>query len=253
MHRLLLLAMLGSSLVQAQASIEVQPHALLRLPATTSELAMRRLHVADHGTLLIPGEMTAIRVEELRLGREARIVIAPSEQVFHLQVTGGEIAAGVQISARGAAGSARLPAMPGRTLDIRLGNIVAEAFVVDVRGGAGAPGYAGLHGGDGQDAGCLWGQASRGHDGFNGGDGQAGAAGGLVRVEVPMEFPPEHLQVRLEGGAGGRPGKAGGGGQGGSGKNCWLYAAEGARHGRPGQPGKAGTPGAAGSMNLLRF
>lgn len=253
MRSLLLLAMLGSSLVQAQASIEVQPHALLRLPATTSELTMRHLYIADHGTLLIPGAMTAIRVEELRLGREARIIIAPSEQVFRLQAVAGEISAGAQISARGADGSTSLPAVPGRTLEIRLENIVAEALVVDVRGGAGAPGYPGLHGADGQDAGCVWGRASRGHDGFNGGDGQTGAVGGLVRVEVPMGFPSAHLQVRLEGGAGGPPGKAGGGGQGGSGKDCWLYSAEGAGQGQPGQPGKAGTPGAAGSVSLVRF
>lgn len=253
MRSLLLLAMLGSPLAQAQASLEVHSHGLLRLPATAGVLAVQRVHIADHGTLLIPAGLTEIHIDDLYLGREARIAIAPSEQALRLKVAHGEIAAGAQISARGTPGSPAQPARPGRVLDIRLESVVAESLLVDVRGGTGAPGYAGLDGADGEAAGCTWGQAGRGHDGLDGGDGQAGAAGGQVRVAVPANFPADRLQVRLEGGAGGPAGKGGSGGAGGAGKGCWLYSAAGAADGRPGQAGQAGAPGAAGSLSLLRF
>lgn len=253
MRSLLVLAMLGCPLVQAQTSIEVESHELLRLPATASVLSVQRLHIADHGTLLIPAGLTEIRVDDLRLGREARIAIAPSEQAFHLNVAHGQIAAEAQISARGAPGSPSKPAMPGRALAIRLESVVVETLLVDVRGGMGAPGYAGLDGADGKAAGCTWGQAGRGHDGLDGGDGHAGGAGGEVRVEVPANFPLDRLRMRLEGGVGGSAGKGGSGGLGGAGKGCWLYSAAGAADGRPGLAGQPGTSGAAGRLSLVRF
>ncbi|MCY1531145.1 hypothetical protein D9M68_663630 [compost metagenome] len=253
MRSLSLLLALCSPMALAQALIEVESHTLLRLPATTSVLSLERLDIADHGTLLVPAGLTEIRIVELRLGREARIAIAPSEQAFRLEVARGEIAPGAQISARGAPGSSLKPALPGRTLSIRLENVVTETLLVDARGGMGAPGYPGLDGADGKPAGCTWGQASRGHDGLRGGDGQAGAAGGQVRVEVPADFPAERLQVRLGGGAAGPAGKGGGAGIGGASKGCWLYSTGGARDGRPGQDGQPGTQGAAGTLNVVRF
>lgn len=253
MRSLLLLAALSSPLALAQSLIDVQSHALLRLPAATSVLRVERLHVADHGTLLIPSGLTEMRVAELRLGRDARIAVAPGEQAFRLEVVNGEIAAGAQISVRGAPGSFLRPALPGRTLSIRLADVAAQTLLIDARGGMGAPGYAGLDGADGKPGGCTWGQAGRGHDGLTGGDGQAGARGGQVRLEVPVDFPLQRLQVLLDGGAGGAAGNGGNAGVGGASKGCWLYSTEPARDGRPGQTGQSGAAGAAGSLDVVRF
>ncbi|MCG4455021.1 collagen-like protein [Pseudomonas sp. MMS21-TM103] len=253
MRSLLLLAALCSPLALAQSLIEVQSHTMLRLPATTHVLQVERLHIADHGTLLIPSGLTDMHVAELRLGRDARIAIAPGEQPFRLDVGSGEVAAGAQISVRGAPGSFLQPALPGRTLSLRLVGVVTEALLVDARGGMGAPGYSGLDGADGKPGGCAWGQASRGHDGLRGGDGQAGARGGQVRLEVPLDFPLERLQVRLDGGAGGSAGNGGNAGAGGASKGCWLYSTSHARDGRSGQSGQSGIAGAAGNLDVVRF
>lgn len=252
MRSLILLAALFSPALLAQTVIEVESHSFMRLPSNSSVLLLERLEIADHGTLLIPPGLTELRVAELRLGRGARIAIAPAEQALHLEVAQGEIASGAQISARGAQGTPQQPASPGRTLSIRLQALVAESLLVDARGGAGASGYAGLDGADGQAGGCTWGQAERGHDGQDGGDGQAGAAGARVRLELPADFPEQALQLRLEGGAGGPAGKAGSGGRGLS-KGCWLYSTQAAGDGRPGQAGKPGAQGPAGAVDLLRF
>jgi hypothetical protein len=253
MRSLVLLAALFSPLALAQVVIDVAPHGVMRLPASVSMLHVERLRIAEHGTLLIPASLSEMRVAELRLGRDARIAIAPADQVFRLEVASGEIASGAQISARGARGTPQQPALPGRALSIRLQAVVAESLLLDARGGSGAPGYTGLDGADGQAGGCTWGQASRGHDGQDGGDGQEGAAGAQVRLELPVDFPAQALQVRLDGGAGGVAGQAGQGGRGGLSKGCWLYSTQGAGDGRPGQAGKAGAAGPSGRVDLLRF
>ncbi|HLA31385.1 MAG TPA: collagen-like protein [Pseudomonas sp.] len=252
MRSLILLGALFSPALLAQTVIEVEPHSFMRLPSNSSVLLLERLEIADHGTLLIPPGLTELRVAELRLGRDARIAIAPAEQALRLEVAQGEIASGAQISARGAQGTLQQPASPGRTLSIRLQALVTESLLVDACGGAGASGYAGLDGADGQAGGCTWGQAERGHDGQDGGDGQSGAAGARVRLELPADFPAQSLQLRLEGGAGGPAGKAGNGGQGLS-KGCWLYSTQAAGAGRPGQAGKPGAQGPAGAVDLVRF
>ncbi|WP_298190324.1 collagen-like protein [uncultured Pseudomonas sp.] len=253
MRKLLALTALFSPLVLAQAVIEVDSHAFMRLPSNTSVLLLDRLEIADHGTLLIPAGLTEIRVAQLRLGREARLAIAPSEQALRLEVANAEIASGAQISARGAQGGAETPALPGRDLSVRLQVVTVESLILDARGGAGAPGYAGLAGADGKPGGCTWGEASGGHDGLDGGDGQPGAAGAQVRLEVPQGFPVEQLQVRVDGGSGGQPGAPGAAGQGGMSKGCWVYSTDGARDGKPGQAGRAGEAGPAGALNVVRF
>lgn len=253
MRKLVLLAALSSLAAQAQSVVEVDSHTMLRLPMTTHVLALERLQIADHGTLLVPAGLTEIRVSELYLGREARIAIAPSEQALHLNVARGEIAGGAQITARGAPGSYQSPARPGRTLVIRLEDVVTEALLIDARGGAGVPGYSGLDGADGKAGGCAWGEASHGHDGLDGGNGQVGAAGGHVRLEVPTVFPLDRMQVRVDGGEGGAPGKGGNPGTGGASTGCWLYSTDGARDGRPGQPGVAGAQGVDGAVDVVRF
>lgn len=253
MRKLLALAALFSPLALAQTVIEVDSHAVMRLPSNTSILLLERLEIADHGTLLIPPGLTEIRVAQLNLGRDARLAIAPSEHVLRLDVEAAEIASGAQISARGAHGSFEKPSLPGRDLSLRLQAVNVENLLLDARGGTGAPGYAGLAGADGKPGGCTWGEASRGHNGLNGGDGQPGAAGAQVRLEVPQGFPIEQLHVRLDGGSGGQPGAAGAGGQGGMSKGCWLYSTKGARDGKPGQAGQAGEPGPAGALNIVQF
>lgn len=253
MRNLLALAALFSPLALAQAVIEVDSHAFMRLPSNVSVLLLDRLEIADHGTLLIPAGLTEIRVAQLRLGRDARLVIAPGEQALRLEVAAAEIASGAQINARGAQGSDEKPALPGRDLSVRLQAVSVDSLVLDARGGTGAPGYAGLAGADGEQGGCTWGAVSRGHDGLDGGDGQPGAAGAQVRLEVPQGFPVEQLQVRVDGGRGGQPGVPGVGGQGGVSKGCWLYSTDGARDGKPGKAGRAGESGPAGAVNVVQF
>lgn len=253
MRNWLVLAALVSPLVMAETVIEVESNSFMRLPSNTSVLLLDRLDIADHGTLLIPAGVTELRVAQLRLGRDARLSVAPSERELRLEAVAAEIASGAQISARGAQGSSEQPALPGRNLSLRLQVVSVESLLVDARGGNGAPGYAGLAGADGKPGGCTWGEASRGHDGLDGGDGQPGAAGAQVRLEVPEDFPVESLQVRVEGGAGGLPGSPGAGGQGGVSKGCWLYSTAGAGDGKPGQAGRAGEMGPAGALNVVRF
>lgn len=253
MRNLLALVALFSPLAIAQAVIEVESHTFTRLPSTTSVLLLDRLHIADHGTLLIPAGLTELRVAHLHMGRDARLAIAPGEQALRLDVASADIADGAQISARGAKGRAEKPALPGRNLSVRLEVVNLENLTLDARGGQGAPGYVGLAGANGKPGGCTWGDASRGHDGLDGGDGQPGAAGAQVRLEVPQSIASEKLSVRVEGGAGGLPGAAGAGGKGGMSKGCWLYSTDAARDGKPGRAGQPGEPGAAGAVNLVRF
>ncbi|MFI8479763.1 collagen-like protein [Pseudomonas sp. NPDC078700] len=246
-------AVLFSPLALAQALIKVEPNSMMRLPGNTSVLLLERLEVADHGTLLVPASLSDIRVASIYLGPNARIAIAPSERSLRLEVAGGEIASGAQITARGAPGTFERPAVAGRTLVVRLENVTTESLLIDVRGGKGTPGYAGLMGATGKTGGCLWGQSSKGLDGYDGGDGHEGAAGGHLRVEVPQAFPTERLTFQVEGGEGGMAGAAGAGGAGGASKGCWIYSTSGARDGRPGQAGQAGAAGVAGSADIITF
>ena len=246
-----LLATGVSPLAQAQ-TVNVQSHSLLRLPANSSSLQLEALQVEDYGTLLIPANLVDLKVADLRLGHEARIAIVPGERALHMQVAHAQLGSGSEILARGAPGTYEKAALPGRDLELRLGTLQAEALSVDARGGAGAPGYAGLDGANGQPAGCTWGAAGRGANGDNGGDGHPGAAGAQVRLQVPLDFPVEQIRVRVEGGAGGLAGKAGEPGAGGKSKGCVVYRADGGKAGRPGLAGQAGAPGPAGAVSIDR-
>jgi hypothetical protein len=166
-------------------------------------LVLTRLEVADNATLLLPASLNELHVVELRLGRDARIGIAPSGQAFSLQVQRAEFAAGSHISARGAAGTRKKPATVGRDLSLSLASVQVSDLTLDVRGGAGATGRNGKDGLAGESGGCFWGQATDGENGQPAGDGQSGAAGGQLRVEVPSDFPAQALTIKLQGGAGG--------------------------------------------------
>ncbi|MHC6224377.1 collagen-like triple helix repeat-containing protein [Pseudomonas sp. X10] len=252
MRKLMLLAALLSPLAQAE-SLEVAAHSLLRLPGKAASLHLERLQVADSATLLLPATLTELTVDHLQLGREARIAIAPSDSTLLVEARHAELAEGSQITARGAPGSYERPARPGRNLDLKLQGLEASQLFIDARGGAGAPGYVGLDGANGQAGGCTWGRASRGANGDDGGNGHDGAAGGRVSLAVPEDFPVERIQVRVDGGPPGEPGAAGKPGTGGASKGCLVYRTEAGANGRPGQAGQPGLAGTAGELILQRL
>ncbi|WP_458373309.1 collagen-like protein [Pseudomonas laurylsulfatiphila] len=252
MRKLCLLAALISPLASAQV-VSVEPNSLMRLPNTASTLQLERLEVADYGTLLIPSNVTEVTVGELHLGREARIAIVPGEQALALKVRRADLSEGSQITARGAPGTYQKAARSGRNLDLQIRTLNAPQLLVDARGGAGAPGFVGLDGANGQDPGCTWGQAGRGADGSDGSNGQSGAPGALVRLAVPHDFPANRIKVQVAGGAGGLAGPGGKPGAGGKAKGCLVYKADGGKSGKPGADGQPGSEGAAGSVTVQRL
>jgi len=252
MRKLCLLAAFISPLASAQV-VSVEPNSLMRLPNTASTLQLERLEVADYGTLLIPSNVTEVTVGELRLGRDARIAIVPAEQALALKVRRADLAEGSQITARGAPGTYEKAARAGRNLDVQIKALNAPQLIVDARGGAGAPGFVGLDGANGQEPGCTWGQAGHGADGTDGSNGQPGASGALVRLAVPQDYPAERIKVQVAGGAGGVAGPGGKPGAGGKAKGCLVYKTDGGKSGRPGAAGQAGPEGAAGSVSVQRL
>lgn len=252
MRKLCLLAALISPLASAQV-VSVEPNSLMRLPNTASTLQLERLEVADYGTLLIPSNVTEVTVGELHLGREARIAIVPGEQALALKVRRADLSEGSQITARGAPGTYQKAARSGRNLDLQIKALNAPQLIVDARGGAGAPGFVGLDGANGQAPGCTWGQAGRGADGSDGSNGQPGAPGALVKLAVPHEFPADRIKVQVAGGAGGLAGLGGKPGVGGKAKGCLIYKADGGKSGKPGADGQPGPEGAAGSVTVQRL
>ena len=252
MRKLCLLAALISPLACAQV-VSVETNSLMRLPNTASTLQLERLDVADYGTLLIPSNVTEVSVGELRLGREARIAIVPGDTALALQVKRAELSEGSQITARGAPGTYLKAARAGRNLNVQIKALNAPQLSIDARGGAGAPGFVGLDGANGQAPGCTWGQAGRGADGSNGSDGQPGAPGALVRLELPRDYPLEQIKVQVAGGAGGVAGVGGKPGAGGKAKGCIVYEADGGKNGRPGADGQPGPAGAEGSVTVQRL
>ncbi|MCO8166401.1 collagen-like protein [Pseudomonas sp. 21LCFQ02] len=252
MRKFLLLATLCSPLAMAQ-DIQVQSHSLLRLPASGTVLQVQRLEVADYGTLLVPGGVTDLKVEQLLLGHEARIAIVPGSQPLNVLIGTAQLGTGSQITARGAPGTYQKAPTPGRNLTLRIQALQAEELSVDARGGTGAPGYVGLDGANGQPPGCTWGSAGRGYDGDAGGNGHDGAAGGQVRLELPLGFAAERVKVNVDGGAGGAAGEGGKPGKGGESKGCIVYRADGGKAGTAGAAGQAGAAGPAGVVNVQRF
>ena len=152
MRKVLLLALLVSPVALAQ-SVSVETNSLMRLPSSTSVLQLELLDVADYGTLLIPATISQVTVDELHLGRDARIAIVPGNTALQLQVRHAQLDHGSQITSRGAPGTHEKPAKAGRDLTLRINSLVAEELSVDARGGAGAQGYAGLDGANGEDPG----------------------------------------------------------------------------------------------------
>lgn len=252
MRKLMLLAALFSPLALADA-ISVAANSVLRLPNKSSVVHLQRLDVADSATLLLPASLVELKVDELHLGNQARIAIVPAERDLRIEVGQAQLGQGSQIAAHGAPGTYERVARPGRTIELRVQALQAEQLSIDARGGAGAPGYVGLDGGNGKPGGCTWGQASRGANGDDGGNGQDGAAGGRVRLVLPGAFPAEHIKVQLDGGAPGLAGAPGKPGAGGASKGCLVYRTDKGAAGKPGQPGQPGLAGASGELILQRL
>ncbi|WP_087500239.1 hypothetical protein [Pseudomonas sp. SID14000] len=252
MRNLMLLAMLAVPLAQAE-SLEVAANSMLRLPDKSASVHLAHLRVADAATLLLPATLAELKVDQLELGRDARIAIAPSDSPLLIEARSARLGEGSEFSAPGAAGTYQRGARSGRSLDLKLAEVDAERLAIDARGGAGAPGYVGLDGANGQAGGCTWGQASRGANGDDGGNGHDGAPGGRIRLSVPQGFAQERIVVRLDGGAPGKAGAAGKAGKGGASKSCLVYRTDAGANGRPGQPGQPGLAGAAGELILQRL
>ncbi|MFJ2522679.1 collagen-like protein [Pseudomonas capeferrum] len=252
MRNLMLLAMLAAPLAQAE-TLEVASNSMLRLPDKSASVHLEHLRVADSATLLLPATLTELTIDHLQLGRDARIAIAPSDHPLRIEVRNAQMGEGSEISAPGASGTYQRAARSGRSLDLKLEEVDAGLLSIDARGGAGAPGYAGLDGANGQPGGCTWGQASRGANGDDGGNGHDGAAGGRIRLSLPQGFALERIVARLDGGAPGQAGAAGKAGKGGASKGCLVYRTNAGASGRPGQPGQPGLAGASGELILQRL
>ncbi|MBH9395018.1 collagen-like protein [Pseudomonas aeruginosa] len=234
-------------------TVRVQPNSVMRLPKRAQELRRQRVEIGEDGALLIPLQVSVLRIEELRMARNARIGVAPGEGRISIEVISGHLADGSIIAAPGATGTFRQRAGNGRDLTLRLQAVEVENLLLDARGGVGAPGYDGLDGASGKASGCFWGSAQKGGDGQSGSDGGPGGAGGRIRLEVPGDFPVERLQTRLEGGVGGAGGKAGKPGAADPDNGCWIYSVDAGRAGRGGQDGANGADGSDGSLDVVRF
>lgn len=252
MRKLLLLTAMFSPLALA-GSLNVEPHSVLRLAGKAGVVHLERLEVADSATLVLPASLVELKVDQLHLGRDARISVVPADETLRIAVQRAQLDEGSLITATGMAGTYERAARPGRNLDLRLQQLQAPVLAIDARGGAGAPGYVGLDGANGKAGGCTWGSASRGANGDNGGDGHDGSAGGRVRLALPADYPAEQIKVRLEGGAPGKAGAAGKAGQGGASKGCLVYRTEAGADGRPGLEGQPGMAGAAGELSVQRL
>ena len=78
MRKLCLLAALCSPFAHAEV-VMVEANTFMRLPATTGVLQLEKLDVADYGTLLIPAGVSQVNIDQLHLGKEARITIVPAD------------------------------------------------------------------------------------------------------------------------------------------------------------------------------
>lgn len=228
MRSFVLLLCLSVGTASAATQISVPSNTLMRLPVASSTLQLERLEVADHATLMVPASVRELRIGQLFMGRDARIGVASGDQPLRLVIDDADIGPGAWISAKGAAGTYTRPATPGREISLKLHKLTFESLTLDVRGGQGTPGYAGL-------------------------DGAHGQPGGNVVLEVPHHVEVERMQVLLDGGAGGAAGSAGRPGRGGAAKGCLLYGVDGAADGKPGQPGREGAAGRSGAVQVFRF
>ncbi|MHC3969441.1 collagen-like protein, partial [Pseudomonas aeruginosa] len=124
-------------------TVKVQANSVMRLPKRAQELRLRRVEIGEDAALLIPLEVSVLRIEELHMAKNARIGVAPGEERISIEVVSGRLADGSIISAPGAPGATgtfRQSAGNGRDLTLRLQAVEVESLLLDARGGVGAPG-----------------------------------------------------------------------------------------------------------------
>ncbi len=150
-------------------TVKVQANSVMRLPKRAQELRLRRVEIGEDAALLIPLEVSVLRIEELHMAKNARIGVAPGEERISIEVVSGRLADGSIISAPGATGTFRQSAGNGRDLTLRLQAVEVESLL------PGKPGAA-------DNATGCWiysvdaGRAGRsGEDGANGTNGSDGS------------------------------------------------------------------------------
>lgn len=97
-------------------TVKVQANSVMRLPKRAQELRLRRVEIGEDAALLIPLEVSVLRIEELHMAKNARIGVAPGEERISIEVVSGRLADGSIISAPGATGTFRQSAGNGRDL-----------------------------------------------------------------------------------------------------------------------------------------
>lgn len=58
-------------------TVKVQANSVMRLPKRAQELRLRRVEIGEDAALLIPLEVSVLRIEELHMAKNARIGVAP--------------------------------------------------------------------------------------------------------------------------------------------------------------------------------
>ncbi|MBF3359577.1 collagen-like protein, partial [Pseudomonas aeruginosa] len=109
-------------------TVKVQANSVMRLPKRAQELRLRRVEIGEDAALLIPLEVSVLRIEELHMAKNARIGVAPGEERISIEVVSGRLADGSIISAPGATGTFRQSAGNGRDLTLRLQAVEVESL-----------------------------------------------------------------------------------------------------------------------------
>lgn len=233
----------------AASVYDVPANGLLRLPVDVR--VIDRLQVSDGGKLLIPAAITGLKINQLTMGVNARISIAPRDATFELAVGEVDLADGSVIAALGAYGDIGVPGGSGSSIKLVFKSGSVNNLVVDTRGGNGGKGWTGAQGRDGSGAAC-WGRgSSQGAAGGNGSDGLPGGDGGNIELVLDQPQWLEVIDIMQSGGKGGAAGDAGAGGKGGQSADCWVYSlGDGSRDGQVGNPGRASVDGRPGILRV---
>lgn len=67
-------------------TVKVQANSVMRLPKRAQELRLRRVEIGEDAALLIPLEVSVLRIEELHMAKNARIGVAPGEERISIEV-----------------------------------------------------------------------------------------------------------------------------------------------------------------------
>lgn len=242
-------AVLASASGWAQ-SFQVPEGGLLRLPNNVSDNRIEQLSVAAGAKLLIPATISALEIGELHMAENARISIAPRDELFVLTLKNAKIADGSVLAAVGSHGDFGVPGGRGTDLRVIIDSADIANLVIDVSGGKGGDGWAGAQGRNGKNAACWGFGSSAGTNGGRGSDGMPGGDGGNIDLSLEQSHWLEVIDVRQQGGKGGQAGAAGVAGKGGQSASCWLYSLGDTAN--DGEAGSKGLPAEAGSPGILK-